>query len=420
VTQDTTIALDQGAFFIEQTHRSGAIVTPESPLDLVRIALSSFTIDFYCQNHHIAIPASTITEIIHSQSSASILCSSASCRIYTMSSAHEQTERLSNIVSQMQLLLKRIKSTEATAPQQNPASHTSKAIDSRPPRPSPDYLKESVHSTPKKPGAHIAEEGVVRQGPKNYKDDKLPSLKRHHSNKEVQDIVSYAAIAHTFQAAYVLEKIVETEVERINNEKSGWKVAGAVAGLALGVSDGFQFTDLFTSIAFSNIGGMAHEFASKEQVEFLKKVKSDWLVSQKSALEILHRLGMPRQRSICYFSQTGHVCIANLHENPSRGSFMVPLGAAKDHATGFKNDDALAVLYNAFEESDINILAYQLYPMELLQLSSQKRISQSKASSLNPYHDLLEGFDDVSLLTLKDDSSQVIAYKVPIPVGSEY
>ena len=99
---------------------------------------------------------------------------------------------------------------------------------------------------------------------------------------------------------------------------------------------------------------------------------------------------------------------------------MVPLGAAKDHAIGFKSDDALSVLYNTFEESDINVLAYQLYPMELLQLSSQKRISQAKAATLNPYHDLLAGFDDVSLLTLKDDSSQVIAYKVPIPVGSEY
>ena len=420
MTQDVTIALDAGAFFIEQTHQSGAVITPETPLDLVRIAISDFTIDFYSANHHIVIPASTISDINISQSSASILCSSVLCRIYTKSFAHEQKERLTNIVTQIQLLLKPIKSTEATTHQGYPAAHASEAVGSRPPRPNPEFLKESVHSAYKKSNGPTAEEHVGRHESKNHKDDKLPPPKRHHSNKEVQDIISFAAIAHTFQAAYVLEKIVDTEMERINKEKSGWKVAGALAGLALGVSDGFQFTDLFTSIAFSNIGGMAHEFASKEQVEFLKNVKSDWLVSQKSALEILHRLGMPRQRSICYSSQTGQVCIANLHENPSRGSFMVPLGAAKDHATGFKSDDALAILYSTFEESDINVLAYQLYPMELLQLSSQKRISQSKAASLNPYHDLLAGFEDVSLLTLKDNSSQVIAYKVPIPVGSEY
>ena len=414
------MALDAGAFFFEQTHRSGVIVTPETPLDLVRIAVSSSTIDFYCQNHHIAIPASTISEINLNLTSATILCSSVSCRIYTKSSAREQEARLSQIVSQIQSLRKSVKSTDATIHQQKPAPHRSETVGSRPPRPSSDYLKESIQSTPKETIAQHLEDRSLSGESNNQKDHKLPSLKRYHSNKEVQDIVSYAAIAHTFQAAYVLEKIVETEMERINKEKSGWKVAGAVAGLALGVSDGFQFTDLFTSVAFSNIGGMAHEFASKEQVEFLKKVKSDWLVSQKSALEILHRLGMPRQRSICYSSQTGQVCIANVHENPSRGSFLVPLGAAKDHATGFKNDDALAVLYSTFEESDINVLAYQLYPMELLQVSSQKRISQSKAASLNPYHDLLGGYEEVSLLTLKDDSSQVIAYKVPIPLGSEY
>lgn len=420
MTQNVTLALDAGVFFIEQTHRSGAIVTPETPLDVVSIAISSSSIDFYCQNHHIAIPASTISKINLSETSASIDCSTVICRVYAKSPSSAQKERLTNIVSQINLLLKRIrKSDTVNTPQQNTSANSSATVDSRPPRPRPDYLKESVHSTPKKANTQNAEDPVDRKT-KESNDDVLPPSKRHHSNKEVQEIVDYATIAHTFQAAYVLEKIVEAEMDRINKEKSGWKVAGAVAGLALGVSDGFQFTDLFTSIAFSNIGGMAHEFASKEQVEFLKKVKSDWLVSQKSALEILHRLGMPRQRSICYSSQTGKVCIANLHENPSRGSFMVPLGAAKDHATGFKSDDALAVLYNTFEEEDINVLAYQLYPMELLQLSSQKRISQSKAASLNPYHSLLSGFEDVSLLTLKDDSSQVIAYKVPIPVGSEY
>lgn len=419
MTQDLSLALDTGAFFFEQTHRSGATVISETPLDLVRISSSSSSIHFYCQAQHVTLPISTISEIGLEQCSANVLCTSSSCRISIKDPEAHQIEQLTLIASRIQLLLTLSKSSASSSVASSTAHPTSPAS-SRPPAPNPKYTREAVRESKKNSGNPNDKESSRIHESKNKEEKQAPLLKRHHTNKEVQEIVGYASIAHTFQAAYVLEKIVESEMDRINKEKSGWKVAGAVAGLALGVSDGFQFTDLFTSVAFSNVGGMAHEFASKEQVEFLKKVKSDWLVSQKSALEILHRLGMPRQRSVCYSSHTGKLCIANIHENSSRGMFMVPLGAAKDHATGFKNDDALSVLYNTFDESEINILAYQLYPSELLQLSSQKRISQSKAATLNPYHDMLKQFEDVSLLTLKDDPNPIIAYKVTIPVGSEY
>jgi len=419
MTQDLSLALEAGSFLFEQTHRSGLIVVAETPLDLVRISSSSSSIHFYCQAQHVSIPISTILEIDFDQSSVNFLCASGSCRVSSRHSNADQIEQLTLIASQTQLLLtpSKLKTSSGAS---SPAPRPTGVASSRPPVHNPKYAREAVRESDQSPASSSVKDSstIYESEPKG--EEKTVSLKRHHSSQEVEEIVSYASTAHTFQAAYVLEKIVECEIDRINKEKSGWKVAGAVAGLALGVSDGFQFTDLFTSIAFSNIGGMAHEFASKEQVEFLKKVKSDWLVSQKSALEILHRLGMPRQRSICYSRQTGKLCIANIHENPSRGAFMVPLGAAKDHATGFKNDDALSVLYNTFDESEINILAYQLYPSELHQLSSQKRISSSKAASLNPYHDMLKQFEEVTLLALKDDTSPLIAYKVPIPVGSEY
>lgn len=190
--------------------------------------------------------------------------------------------------------------------------------------------------------------------------------------------------------------------------------------MALGVSDGFAFTDLFTSLAFSNLGGMAQEFASKEQVEFLKKVKSDWLVSQKSALAILHRLGMPRKRTISYYASSGQLYIANIFENPSRGTFLVPMGPAKDYALGFKNDDSLAVLYNSLEQDEINIVSVQLYPIEIQEIENLKRISPNEAAATNPYHKTLNGCSEISRCTLKSTNEQVISYKISIPVQSEY
>lgn len=420
MTQEFSLALETNTFFFDQTHQSGSVIVPETPLDVIRLSASSRNLDFYCQSNHVTIPLSSATDLILTDNSIKILCASMSCRVFIKCSEKQYQDQLIKIASNIQTMRSSAGSTSACSGTIPDKDH-SKAASTRPPKPQKEFARESIsQASPHNPNSNPKAQPNNRQSTSQQRKEEPPSLKMSHSRKDVQEIIKFASIAHTFQASYVLEKIVENEIERINKEKSAWKVAGAVAGLAMGLSDGFQFTDLFTSMAFSNIGGMAHEFASKEQVEFLKKVKSDWLISQKSFLEICHRLGMPRQRTVCYFADTGKVCIANIHENPSRGTFLVPMGAAKDHATGFKNDDSLSVLYNTFEEAEINILAYQLHPTELVELDSQKRISQSKAATLNPYHNLLEQFDQVSHLTLKTESSPIIAYKVPIPVGSEY
>ena len=416
MAQDLSMALEPGAFLFEQIHQSGVVIVPAAPLQIIRFSALGRNLDFYCGSNHIMIPVSTVSDILDNNGSANIVCSSMSCRLSIQGSPDQYQNQLLQIISKLQELCSLPRQDSSQAQSDSPTEFTT----IRPPKVPKEFTTESVKHSPADNETSNPIPPKHNESRNQKQEQEVAQPKKHHSEKEVRELIDYAAIAHTFQASYVLEKIVEAETERIQREKSGWRVAGAIAGLALGASDGFQVTDLFTSMAFSNIGSMAHEFASKEQVEFLMKIKSEWLVSHKSFLEICHRLGPPRQRTICYFSKTGQVFIANLHENPSRGIFLVPMDKAKDHALGFKNEDSLQVLYNNFDQADIDILAMQLHPTELVELGSQKRISSSKAATLNPYHELLSQFDQISQLTVKGESFPVIAYKVPIPVSSEY
>lgn len=420
MTMETSLALEVGKILFRQSLSSGETIVSDSALELIHCSESSHSIDFYCKSKRISIPIQSISSFTHGQGCAIIESPSFACKIFiNLEDARHHEYQFDKIVLLLEAILSTTRST---------ATHPNKSVDdtypskcSLPPKPQTEFTQEALgESSSKGKYSNSNNSNNKTESTKSKPNPPSPLHKKHHSDNEAMEIIKYASIAHAFQATHVLEKIVESEIERIKKEKAVWKVAGAVAGLAVGVPNGFQFTDLFTSMAFSNIGGMAHDFASKEQVEFLKKAKSDWLVSQKSALEICHKLGMPRQRSICYFADSGKLCIANLHENPSRGTFIVPMGAAKDHAIGFKNDDSLSVLYNTFEESEINILGYQLYPMELLAVSSLKRISLAKAVNANPYHHLLNEFNEVSELTFKGQADSVIAYKVHIPLGSDY
>lgn len=416
--EELSISLEPNSFIFTQKHQSGAVIVPEVTLEVVHINPFAQTVDFYCSSKRVTLSIAAITDCKNDNNSLYLSTGSiASILLLSPSAKPHSHDILISIASALAGILKSTKSSSGTSlnPEEQPSIHTG-----RPAQPQYKYRKEFIGSNASSESDFVnnknASTSTVRAGASGDRSQ----LKKFHTNTEALEIIQYARIAHSFQAAHVLETIVTNELERIKKEKAGWKVAGAVAGLALGMSDGFQFTDLFTSIAFSNVGGMAHEFASKEQREFLQKVKSEWLISQKSALEILNRLGPPRQRTIAYFPDTGQLVISNIHENPARGTFLVPLGAAKDHALGFKNDDSLSMLYSNFSEEEINVLAYQLYPMELLEVASTKRVSLSKASEMNPYHELLDDSQEVTQLILNGASSFAIAYKINLPVGSEY
>lgn len=418
--EESSITFEAEKFLFSQIHESGSTIVNETFLDIIHVSNVGKSVDFYCSKKHISINLASITNITQKNCSALIYCNALVCKISVKQSDLIYCEhQLVKIVSILNSAITLINSSSDR--KYEDGSKTSND-QNRPPKPQIKYKKENFsHSTSPPPTNPTSTPSPSSSD--NSSSRKIPKAtlgKRFHTDSQAAELVEYSKIAHSFQASDVLEKIVETEMERIKKEKAGWKIAGGVVGLALGVSDGFDFTDLFTSMAFSNLGGMAQEFASKEQIEFLKKVKSDWLVSQKSALAILQRLGMPRKRTISYYANSGQLYIANIHENPSRGVFLVPLGPAKDHALGFKNDDSLAVLYNSLEEDEINIVSVQLYPIAVQEIENLKRIAPNEAAATNPYHEILNGCSEISRCTLKNTNEQVISYKITIPLGSEY
>lgn len=418
MVDEVSVALEPTSFTLTQIHKTGVEIVSTAPLELVHIIPSRDEIIFYCSSKHISLQVSLVTKISNENGSIKLSSDSlVSVIALTPSSSEQSRNRYSTLFSHLSAIIASKTSEDKTLISSDSTSKNLTASQSDQQSGFTSEIRKTVSSGNDFSSRNPRSSEFISESAESKCN---LSLNKLHSDAEALRIIDYARNAHSFQATKVLETIVNNELERIKSEKSKWKVAGAIAGLALGMTDGFQVTDLFSSIALSNVGGMAHDFASKEQKEFLEKVKSDWLISRNSALEICHRLGPPRQRTVTYFPSTGQLTVSNLHENPSRGTFLVPLGAAKDHAAGFKNDDSLTALYNNFTEDDVEMLAYQLYPNDLVELSSTKKISLAKASQMNPYHELLLDSPEVTQLMLKDSDATAIAYKIIIPIESEY
>ncbi|MEB3295961.1 MAG: hypothetical protein VKL23_00315, partial [Cyanobacteriota bacterium] len=148
------------------------------------------------------------------------------------------------------------------------------------------------------------------------------------------EFVQLAKNGHAFQSKDVLQAIVEKEKRRIKDEQMAWRIGGAIIGGLLGLGDGFDVGDVFMGLAFSNLGGLGHQVASREQMEFLEKCKAAWIVTAGSPMELASRIGQARSRVIAYSDGWQTPLIFNHHQGP-RGDYLVPLGLAHQHARGF-------------------------------------------------------------------------------------
>ncbi len=233
------------------------------------------------------------------------------------------------------------------------------------------------------------------------------------------ETIQFAQQAHAFQSKIVLQEIVENEKKRIKNEQMVWRMGGAIFGAFLGMGDGFDVGDIFTSLVFSNIGAMGHEVASREQIEFLQKCQAAWLVTQGSPMELASRIGPAKSRIIAFREGWEEPMIFNHHQG-HRGDYLVPLGPALSHAKGFLEEGSRQVMINTFDEQNYAILSSQLYPNpdNALKLDSIRKISKDNAMELDPYANSFVSHAEPVLLEIEGD--QLVAYRIPIPVHSEY
>ena len=235
----------------------------------------------------------------------------------------------------------------------------------------------------------------------------------------VDEFLSMVRNGYAFQVRDVLERIVNAEKERIETERGLWKLGAGLAALAFGVSvDGFDAGDLLSGWAFSNIGGAAHQFASKEQVEFLRKLQSEWLVLDRSPMDIRRRLGEPQGRFIG-ISRENRLDMFNIHQSGSRGFHMVELDFAGNIAKGFKNPQSLEVLQRSYDQEDMGIISGQLYPSNITALKLCRTITPEEAKKKDPYYNQLSKAGAPFRVVYSDDTEGVM-YKIQIPHHSDY
>lgn len=235
----------------------------------------------------------------------------------------------------------------------------------------------------------------------------------------VDEFLSMVKGAYAFQVRDVLERIVNTERERIETERGLWKLGAGIIALGFGVSlDGFDAGDLFAGWTFSNIGGAAHQFVSKEQVEFLKKLQSEWLVLDRSPMDLRRRLGEPQGRFIG-ISRENRLDMFNIHQSGSRGFHMVELDYAGNIAKGFKDPQSLEVLQRSYDEENIGIISSHLYPSTTTPLKLCRTITIEEAKKKDPYFNQLSKAGPPFRVVYSDDTEGVM-YKIQIPHHSDY
>lgn len=230
----------------------------------------------------------------------------------------------------------------------------------------------------------------------------------------------------SFQSIDVIERIVAYEQARIEDEQTLWRIGGAILGAALGAGDGFGLADVGTSFAFSNIAGMAHSQASKEQREFLKKIHSLWLVDQRSPFDLRRRLGEPIGRFIGYSSLANSfnpddLYIASIHQNSSRGFTAVSLGFAGDNAAGFIDNMSREKMAEVFTGEEIETLKCQFYPIieNSIPLKLVRSITEEEAKSKDPLYSYLRKTGSPYRISIGDGDDDIL-YKCAIPSHSDF
>jgi hypothetical protein len=91
----------------------------------------------------------------------------------------------------------------------------------------------------------------------------------------------------TVNEEYVIQKVIHDYQVRKSQEQSLWRIGGAIAGLCLGLGDGFQLGDLFGSaIGATFSGAIGNELQKMDEAQ-LKELNLEWINSPDSY--IYHR-----------------------------------------------------------------------------------------------------------------------------------
>lgn len=257
---------------------------------------------------------------------------------------------------------------------------------------------------------------------------------RPHENKQNRNLlfntdvinnhISIINDGYAFQSKLVMDQICQRELAKIKEEQAMWRIGGAIVGGLIGLGDGFDISDIFLGAAVSQVGAVAYGQASKEQIEFLEKIKADWLVTANSPIDLARRYG-PASSRILILNEGDfeNHWILNHHRGGAREECFVPLGFSSQFAKGFLQADTNDVLKSNFDEENYEIIANQLYPVPdiLLRLDSFRKISDDEA--VDHYGQAARLIINRGGKPYKAEMPEVetdIVFKFPIPHHSDF
>lgn len=227
--------------------------------------------------------------------------------------------------------------------------------------------------------------------------------------------------AKAFNSVEVIKTIQEQELQKIKSEANNWKLVGALAGLAFGLSDGFDFQDLLFGLGGSAVAGTAHSLASEEQVKFLQQINAYWIVEGGSPVDIVRRVGPAKSRLLAFTLGSEKPLSLYNHHRGSRGDYLVRLSTSGQKCDGWNDPKAFATLTNNFPDDKIRVMSKELYPTmdgtfradSVRQVQLEEAIFyDSNASSIVD--------NSVKPVLVDADGEQRLFYRADIPIHSDF
>jgi hypothetical protein len=238
------------------------------------------------------------------------------------------------------------------------------------------------------------------------------------NDPETTNFIELVRSRQSLQTREILERIITAEKQRIGKENALWGFIAGGAAIAFGIGDGLNIGDLGLAIGGFKGGSLVHKFASKEQIEFLQKIQSAWMITDRSPLDIRRRLGEPIARFIGVNSEDT-INMYNIHQSTARGIHIVELDFAGNVSEGFTNEAANEILVRTFNSEELALFSNQLYPSTVTPLKMLRVIQPKEAMQKDPYYEYLKHAGEPYRVIYRDDSEQVV-YKIPIPDHSDF
>ena len=227
--------------------------------------------------------------------------------------------------------------------------------------------------------------------------------------------------AKAFNSVEVIKRIQEQEMQKIKQEGNTWKVIGGLAGLALGLSDGFDFQDLLFGLGGQAVAGTAHTLASEEQVKFLQQINAYWIVEGGSPVDIVRRIGPAKSRLLTFTPGSEKPFSLYNHHRGNRGDYLVKLSTSGQICKGWNDLNAFATLTNNFPQDRVQIMSQELYPTMngTFKVDGIRQVQIDEALSYDP-NALLIVDNAVKPVVVDANGEKQLYYRGDIPIHSDF